>query len=108
MFELLGYVVLGYLLYKLISAWVVLQEIKHAVGEAVDRKVLSDAMINQIKLVRFEKVVQGDYRVVLAYDNDNKFLGQAATQEEVEAMLKQKFPNLGIITVQDTVDTKPI
>ena len=60
------------------------------------------------KLVRFEKVVQGDYRVVLAYDNDNKFLGQAATQEEVEAMLKQKFPNLGIITVQDTVDTKPI
>lgn len=107
MFELLGYVVMGWILYRLVSAWVAIQEIKHAVGEAVERKVIADEIARQVMIVRMEPVEQGDYRVVLAYNNlNNKFLGQAETQEEIETMLKQKFPNLGIVTVQDTVDTK--
>lgn len=107
MLELLGYVVLGWITYRLISAWVTLQEIKSAVGEAVERKVVADEMVKQILVVRMEPVEQGDYRVVLAYNNlNNKFLGQASTQEQVEEMLKSKYPKLSIITVSETVDGK--
>lgn len=115
MFELLGYVVMGWILYRLVSAWVAIQEIKHVVGEAVERKIIADEiadeMSKQILVVRMEPVVQGDYSVVLAYNNQtNKFLGQDATQEQVELMLKQKFPTMNLIIVNEktTVDTYPV
>lgn len=111
MFELLGYFVMGWILYRLVSAWVAIQEIKHVVGEAVERKIIADEMAKQILVVRMEPVVQGDYSVVLAYNNQtNKFLGQDATQEQVELMLKQKFPTMNLIIVNEktTVDTYPV
>jgi hypothetical protein len=117
MIELLGYFVLGWLIYRLVSAWVTLQEIKHAVGEAVERNMIDTAVDRQVLVVRMESVTQGDYNVVLAYNhNSNKFLGQDVTQEQVEAMIKQKYPNMNIIVVNEKatvkavheVDTKPI
>ena len=85
MIELLGYFVLGWLLYVLISAWVTLQNIKGAVNEVVERKMINAAVDRQILVVRMESVSQGDYNVVLAYNhNSNKFLGQDASQEQVE------------------------
>lgn len=111
MFELLGYVVLGWIAYRLVSAWVTLQEIKSAVGEAVERRVIADEMTKQILVVRMEPVVQGDYSVVLAYNNQtNKFLGQDTTQEQVENMIKSKYPNMNIIVVSEkaTIDTYPV
>jgi hypothetical protein len=117
MIELLGYVVLGWLIYRLVSAWVTLQEIKHAVGEAVERNMIDTAVDRQVLVVRMEPVQQGEHTVVLAYNhNSNKFLGQDVTQDQVEAMIKQKYPNMNIIVVNEKatvkavheVDTKPI
>jgi hypothetical protein len=117
MIELLGYFVLGWLLYVLISAWVTLQNIKGAVNEVVERKMINAAVDRQILIVRMEPVVQGEHSVVLAYNHStDKFLGQDVTQDQVEAMIKQKYPNMNIIVVNESatiedihsVDTKPI
>ena len=117
MIELLGYFVLGWLLYVLISAWVTVQQIKSAVNDVVERKMIDSAVDRQILVVRMEPVTQGDYNVVLAYNhNSNKFLGQDASQEQVEAMIKQKYPNMNIIVVNEkatveavhAVDTKAV
>jgi len=108
MFELLGYFVLGWLLYVLISAWVTLQNIKTAVNDVVERKMIDAVVDQQILVARMEPVEQGEYTVVLAYNNNtNKFLGQAATQEQVEEMLKEKYPKMNIIVVNEkaTVQT---
>jgi hypothetical protein len=117
MIELLGYLVLGWLIYVLVSAWVTLQNIKGAVNEVVERKMINAAVDRQILIVRMEPVVQGEHSVVLAYNhNTDKFLGQDVTQDQVEAMIKQKYPNMNIIVVNESatiedihsVDTKPI
>ena len=117
MIELLGYFVMGWLLYVLISAWVTLQNIKGAVNEVVERKMINAAVDKHVLIVRMEPVVQGEHSVVLAYNhNSNKFLGQDATQEQAEAMLKSKYPNMNIVIVNESatieavheVDTKAI
>jgi predicted RNA-binding protein (virulence factor B family) len=117
MIELLGYFVLGWLIYVLVSAWVTLQNIKGAVNDVVERNMINAAVERQILVARMEPVEQGDHTVVLAYNNNTeKFLGQAATQEQVEALLKEKYPNMNIVVVNESatiedihsVDTKPI
>jgi hypothetical protein len=102
MIELLGYFVLGWLLYILISAWVTLQNIKGAVNEVVERKMINAAVDRQVLVVRTELVEQGEHNVVLAYNhNTNKFLGQDSTQEQVEALIKQKYSKMNIIIVNE-------
>jgi hypothetical protein len=109
MIELLGYFVIGYLLYILISAWVTLQNIKGAVNEVVERKMINAAVDQKILVARMELIEQGEYTVVLAYNNNtNKFLGQAATQEQVEAMLKEKYPAMNIIVVNEKATVEAI
>ena len=85
-----------------------MQQIKSAVNDVVERKMIDSAVDKQILVVRMEPVTQGDYNVVLAYNhNSNKFLGQDATQEQVEAMLKEKYPKMNIIVVNEkaTIET---
>lgn len=102
MIEILGYVVLGWLMYVLISAWVTLQQIKGAVNDVVERKMIDAAVDKHVLIVRMEPVVQGEHSVVLAYNHGtNKFLGQDATQEQVEVMLKEKYPKMNIIVVNE-------
>jgi hypothetical protein len=102
MIEILGYVVLGWLMYVLISAWITLQNIKGAVNEVVERKMIDAAVDKHVLIARMEPVEQGEYNVVLAYNHStNKFLGQAATQEQVEEMLKEKYPKMNIIVVNE-------
>jgi len=117
MIELLGYFVLGWLMYVLISAWVTLQNIKGAVNDVVERKMIDAAVDKHVLIVRMEPVVQGGHSVVLAYNhNTNKFLGQDVTQDQVEAMIKQKYPDMNIVVVNESatieavhaVDTKSI
>ena len=109
MFELLGYFVLGWLLYVLISAWVTLQNIKTAVNDVVERKMIDAVVDQQILVARMEPVEQGEHTVVLAYNNNtNKFLGQAATQEQVEEMLKEKYPKMNIIVVNEKATIKSV
>jgi hypothetical protein len=70
--------------------------------------MIESAVDRQILVARMEPVEQGEHTVVLAYNNNtNKFLGQAATQEQVEEMLKEKYPKMNIIVVNEkaTVQT---
>jgi hypothetical protein len=109
MIELLGYLVLGWLIYVLVSAWVTLQNIKGAVNEVVERKMINAAVDRQVLIVRMEPVVQGEHTVVLAYNhNSNKFLGQDVTQDQVEAMIKQKYPNMNIVVVNEEATIKSV
>ena len=111
MIELLGYVVLGWLMYVLINAWVTLQRIKGAVNDVVERNMIDAAVDKHILIVRAEPVTQGEHSVVLAYNQStNKFLGQESTLEQVEEMLKKKYPAMNIIIVNEkaTVDTNTI
>jgi hypothetical protein len=109
MFELLGYFVLGYLLYILLSAWVTLQNIRSAVNDVVERKMIDAAVDRQVLVARMEPVEQGEHTVVLAYNNNtNKFLGQAATQEQVELMLKEKYPDMNIIVVNEKATVQSV
>jgi len=109
MIELLGYLVLGWLMYRLVSAWVTLREIKYAVSEAVERNMIDTAVDRQVLVVRIEPVTQGDYNVVLAYNhNSNKFLGQDVTQDQVEAMIKQKYPDMNIIVVNEKATVQSV
>ena len=109
MIELLGYFVLGWLIYVLVSAWVTLQNIKGAVNEVVERKMINAAVDKHVLVVRMEPVVQGEHTVVLAYNHgSNKFLGQDATQEQVEAMIKQKYPDMNIIVVNESATIETI
>ena len=102
MIELLGYLVIGYLLYILISAWVTLQNIKGAVNDVVERNMIDAAVDKKILVARMESVEQGEHTVVLAYNNNtNKFLGQAATQDQVESLLKEKYPAMNIVVVNE-------
>jgi hypothetical protein len=109
MFELLGYFVLGYLLYILLSAWVTLQNIRSAVNDVVERKMIDAAVDRQVLVARMEPVEQGEHTVVLAYNNNtNKFLGQAATREQVELMLKEKYPDMNIIVVNEKATVQSV
>ena len=109
MFELLGYVVMGWILYRLVSAWATLQEIKNAVNEAVERKNIDAVVDRKVLVARMEPVEQGNHNVILAYNhNTNKFLGQAATQEQVEAILREKYPTMNIIIVNEKATVKSV
>lgn len=109
MIELLGYVVLGWLMYVLINAWVTLQRIKGAVNDVVESKMIDAEVDRQILIVRMEPVTQGDHSVVLAYNHKtNKFLGQDATEQEVEAYIKQKYPKMNIIVVNEEATVKSL
>jgi hypothetical protein len=109
MIELLGYFVLGWLIYVLVSAWVTLQNIKGAVNDVVERKMINAAVERQILVARMEPVEQGEHTVVLAYNNNTeKFLGQAATQDQVEALLKEKYANTNIVFVNEKATVKSI
>ena len=118
MLEILSYLVIGYFIYKLISAWLALQTIKQAVNEVIDKQLAVEKFAQQTVVAKFEAVDQGPYSVVLIYDqNTNKFLGQAATQLEAEQFLKKRYPAKNIVIATDqtsnyrtlqTVDTKSV
>lgn len=118
MFELFGYFVMGWILYRLVAAWATLQEIKQAVRDAAEKDNANTHTDGQVLVVRMEPVDQGDYHVVLAYNHKtNKFLGQDSTEDQVKKMLTTQFPKMSFIfvnekatvqAVQPAVDTKSI
>lgn len=102
--ELIGWFVMGWLIYQLVSAWVAIQHIKHAITDAVNAQQEKELFAKQNKLIRFERVIQGSYDVVLAFGGDNKFILQGNNRAEVEQLLKEKFPNKTFHFVEDTVN----
>jgi predicted transcriptional regulator YheO len=118
MIELLGYFLLAWWIYQIVNALFTLRRIKSAVQEAVDRKTAQTVVDQHVLMVRMEPVQQGDYCVVLAYNHaTNRFLGQDATQEQVEAMLKLQYADMNLVVIDENntvqsiiqpVDANPI
>lgn len=114
--EFIGWIVFGYIMIQLLSAWITVRHIKHAVRDIVAEREEKAAIAEHSKIVQFERVVQGPYDVILAFSEDNKFILQGSTQSEVEQLLKEKYPEKTILFVNNKeqsdnslqVDTKVI
>lgn len=108
MFELLGYIVLAVLLYRLVEAWFWYSKFKDAVDEAVEQELLKDEMDTKVCVFEIEQVEQSGFNVVLVYDKNNKFITQGNNQAEVDSILSNLFPKHAIVTVnrKATVDQK--
>lgn len=102
--EFLGWMVFGYLLFQLLSAWIAMQNLKHAINDAVNAQQEKEFISSQRKLIRFERVIQGSYDVILAFGEDNRFILQGNNRAEVEQLLKEKFPNKTFYFVEETVN----
>jgi hypothetical protein len=96
MFELLGYIVMAWLLYRLINAWVIVQNIKSAMADTVQELEPGREL-----MVVFEKVEQNGHSVVLCFDQENNFVAQGATQEEVIKLACQRYPAVNISTYKN-------
>lgn len=113
--ELIGWFVLGYLMFQLVCAWIAMQHIKHAVKELILDREEKIASAEQAKVVRFERVIQGPYDVTLAFGEDNKFILQGNTQAEAEELLKKKYPGKSFLVMDSnppqstpSIDTKTV
>jgi hypothetical protein len=94
LFDIL-FVALGvYVLYQLLKAWLIVHEIKSSVAETVS--ILEEQ--SKYRMVLFELVEQNGHSVVLCYDNENNFIAQGATKEEVIELAKQRYPNQNLAT----------
>jgi cytidylate kinase len=89
MFELLGYIVMAWLLYRLVTVWLTVHNIKSSTAESIEQ---------HHKMVVFEQVEQNGHNVVLCYDNENNFVAQGATKEEVIELARQRYPNQNLAT----------
>ena len=92
MFELLGYIVMAWLLYRLITAGLTVHHVKSPTAESIEQ---------HHKMVVFEQVEQNGHNVVLCYDIDNNFVAQADTKEQVIALAQQRYPKINISTYKN-------
>jgi hypothetical protein len=83
-----------YVLYQLLKAWLIVHEIKSSVAETVS--ILEEQ--SKYRMVSFEQVEHNGYNVVLCYDNENNFVAQGATKEEVIELARQRYPNQNLAT----------
>jgi hypothetical protein len=94
LFDIL-FVALGvYILYQLLRAWFIVNEIKTSVNEAV--AIIEEQ--SKFRMVSFERIEQNGHSVVLCYDVDNNFIAQGATKEEVIELAQQRYPNQNLAT----------
>jgi len=83
-----------YILYQLLRAWLIVNEIKTSVNEAV--AIIEEQ--SKFRMVSFERVEQNGHSVVLCYDGENNFIAQGATKEEVIELARQRYPNQNLAT----------
>lgn len=76
-----------------------------------DREIIREKLDEQIRVIALEKL--DEQNIILAYDaENNKFLGQGTTEEELERIIKQRFPrnifvmNKRIFTAIEGMDVK--
>lgn len=94
LFDVLFYAFVIYIIYQLVRAWLIVHEIKSSVTDAV--AIIEEQ--SKYKMVMFENIEQNGHTVVLCYDNNNNFIAQGATKEEVIEIAKQRYPNQNLAT----------
>jgi len=88
------YALFAYALYQIIRAWLIVREIKSSVNDAV--AIIEEQ--SRYRMLMFENVEQNGHNVVLCYDNENNFVAQGTTKEEVIEIAKQRYPNQYLAT----------
>lgn len=94
MIEIIGYVFVFWLTYRLFVSYLELKVLEKNVGTAVE--LMEEHSKNLI--VVFERVKHNDQDVILCYDEDNNFIGQGTTKEEVIEKAQKRYPNKNIAT----------
>ncbi len=57
-----------------------------------DREIIREKLDEKIRVVRLETL--SEYNTILAFDaEDNRFLGQGISEQEIETAIKARFPN---------------
>lgn len=76
-----------------------------------DREIIREKLDEQIRVVALEKLEEQN--VILAYDaENNRFLAQGATEDELETVIKQLYPrniflmNKRIFSAIEGIDVK--
>lgn len=99
--ELLGYVVLFYLIWQLLKSWIFVQDLKQRIAEAVDEDLAVQAAEQHVLALKFEHVEENGHQVILAYGKNNKFLGQGLTEEEAANNIQIYYPRHKIVIVNE-------
>jgi RecB family endonuclease NucS len=92
--DTLFYAFVIYIIYELVRAWLIVNEIKSSVAETVS--ILEEQ--SKFRMISFEQVEQNGYNVILCYDNENNFIAQGATKDEVVEIARQRYPNQNLAT----------
>lgn len=102
MLEFIGWFVFGYILFQLISAWIAMQHIKHAVDDAIEEELSKREIAKNITVIRLDHVEQGPYSVILALEKETgRFLGQGNNEDETKEMLRTRYPKKRFVIVDD-------
>lgn len=99
--EILGYVVLFYLMWQLLKSWIFVQDLKQRIAEAVDQDLAVQAAEQHVLALKFEHVEENGHSVVLAYGKNNKFLGQGLTEEDAANNIQVYYPRHKIVIVNE-------
>lgn len=106
MIEILGYAVFFYITWQLLKAWIFVQRLRHRVEDAVEEQLLEEEIEKHVLALRFEHVQVNDYKLVLAYGKNNKFLGQGSSESEAIDNLQKYYPRHKLIILNDKTITK--
>jgi len=93
-YDIILYAFIIYGIYIVVRAWLIVHEIKSSVNEAV--AILEEQ--SKYRMILFELVEQNGHSVVLCYDDENNFIAQGATKEEVIEQAKQRYPKQNLAT----------
>jgi F0F1-type ATP synthase alpha subunit len=75
------------------AVWIMIKIILSHVGNRVQHEELKQLLAEKIRIVRLEKHEQLS-DLLYAYDEENnQFLGQGATQEEIKQRITDRFPD---------------
>lgn len=94
MIEIIGYIFVFWLSYRLLISYLELKQLEKNVGAAVE--LIEEHSKNLI--VVFERITHNEQDVILCYDEDNNFIGQGSTKEEVIEKAQKRYPNRNIAT----------
>lgn len=94
MLEILGYVFVFWLSYRLFVSYLELKALEKNVGAAVE--LIEERAKNVV--VVFERVKHNNEDVILCYDTDNNFIAQGSSKDEVIQIAQKRFPTKNIAT----------
>ena len=97
MLEILGYVFVFWLSYRLFVSYLELKQLEKNVDAAVE---LMEEHSRNI-LVVFERVQHNNQDVILCYDTENNFIAQGSSKEEVVKVAQIRFPRNNIATYKN-------